>query len=95
MSGSSGTPGALMSKWSDGTIRSQAGYLQPLPEYRQSKPWHRSYKGPPIIQYGPPLPARIQAARDAIAEQHRQDALDKALEKIRAEFGDAAVLVKR
>jgi hypothetical protein len=84
-----------MSKWSDGTIRSQAGYLQPLPEYRQSKPWHRSYKGPPIIQYGPPLPARIQAARDAIAEQHRQDALDKALEKIRAEFGDAAVLVKR
>ncbi len=77
------------------TIKSTALHLQPLPEYRTGRRYKRSYKGPPAIQYGPPLPAHIQAARDQLAEQHRQDAIDRAVENLRAQFGAGAVLVSR
>lgn len=84
-----------MSKWHRGAISPTVTGFEPLPEYRDPRPAHRSYKGPPIVHYGPPLPEHIRMARDEMADQERAAAMDRALENIRAQFGAGAVLVKR
>ena len=77
------------------TIKSTALHLQPLPEYRTGRPVTEPHREPPAIHYGPALPAHIQAARDQLAEQHRQDAIDRAVENLRVQFGAGTVLVSR
>ena len=48
--------------------------------------------GPPL---GPPLPDAIVAERKAESDRIYNEAIAKAIENIKAQFGEAAVLVKR
>ena len=60
-------------------------HLRPVPEYLSHKPHRRSYNGPPIVELGPPLPAHLQADREA-------EVLADVLEQLRRQYGAGAVL---
>ena len=67
------------------TIKSNAAFLEPLPEYRDPTPPKRSYKGPPI----PPEP---RPALTLEQEKERDRAMMAAvMQKLQAQFGAGAV----
>jgi hypothetical protein len=67
-------------------------HLRPVPEYLSHKPHRRSYNGPPIVELGPPLPAHLQAIRDAAQADREAEVLADVLEQLRRQYGAGAVL---
>ena len=78
----------MSNKYSD----SSAAHLRPVPDYLSQKPHRRSYNGPPIVKLGPPLPAHLQAIRDAAQAAREAEVLADVLESLQAKYGAAAVL---
>ena len=78
----------MSNKYSD----SSAAHLRPVPEYLSQRTHRRSYNGPPIVELGPPLPAHLQAIRDAAQAAREAEVLADVLEQLRGQYGAGAVL---
>tara|TARA_R100001163_G_scaffold56416_1_gene44123 strand:+ start:417 stop:656 length:240 start_codon:yes stop_codon:yes gene_type:complete len=73
------------------TIKSTAIHLQPLPEYRDPRPPHSSYKGPRAEIYGPPLPAHIATKREA---ERKRQIMAATVASLQEQFGAGTVFVR-